>query len=115
MIKRNGTYEISRREKMRDGTGTVLIEHFWKPEELKSSTRLFARLILEPGTSIGFHNHDDEEEIFVVLKGRGRISEGDGTADVMPGDTIRTGDGAGHGVESIGDEPLELLAVILQY
>lgn len=115
MIKRKGTYDISRREEMRGGSGTVHIEHFWKADELKSNTRLFARLVLPPGTSIGFHNHEDEEEVFVVLKGKGLIDEGETSSEVLPGDTIRTGDGCGHGVASVGDEALELLAVIMQY
>ena len=97
------------------GSGTVRIEHLWKKDELKGKTRLCAKLTLEPGASIGFHAHDDEEEIFVILKGKGRIQDGDDTQEVGVGDTILTGDGAGHAVESIGDEALEMMAVIVQY
>ena len=115
MIRRNGNYEISLREAMRGGNGTVRIEHFWKAEELKGNTRLCAKLVLSPGTSIGFHNHEGEEEVFIVLKGKGRITEPEGNSEVGPGDTILTGDGKGHGVESIGDEYLEMVAFIVRY
>lgn len=115
MIRHKGTYEVSTRENMRGGNGTVRIEHLWTKEELKGRTRLFARLILVPGTSIGFHDHVDEEEVFVVLKGQGRVRDGEVVDTVSPGDTILTGGGAGHAVESTGDEDLELLAVIVQY
>lgn len=115
MIRRNGTYKISTREDMRGGAGTVRIEHYWGKQELKGNTRLFAKLVLEPGTSIGFHDHVDEEEVFVVLRGKGRVTDGDDAAEVLPGDTILTGDGSGHAVESIGDEALEMVAVIVQY
>jgi mannose-6-phosphate isomerase-like protein (cupin superfamily) len=115
MIRRNGTYGIDERFEMRGGKGTVRIEHLWKADEMKGNTRLFAKLILEPGASIGFHEHGGEEEIFVILKGKGRIQDGDETQELGVGDTILTGDGAGHAVESIGDEPLEMMAVIVQY
>ena len=115
MIRRAGTYEVSVREEMRGGNGSVKIEHYWTKDELKGKTRLCARLILEPGTSIGFHDHVDEEEVFIVLRGQGKVDEGGEEAVVNPGDTILTGDGAGHAVESVGDEPLEMVAVIVQY
>lgn len=115
MIRRNGTYPVDERSEMRGGKGTVRIEHMWSKDEMKGKTRLFAKLTLVPGSSIGFHEHGGEEEIFVILKGKGRIQDGDEVAEVGPGDTILTGNGAGHAVESIGDEPLEMVAVIVQY
>ena len=116
MIRRAGSYEVSVREDMRGGKGAVKIEHYWQKDELKGKTRLCARLTIEPGASIGFHDHVDEEEVFIVLSGQGKVREdGDQEAVVNPGDTILTGDGGGHAVESIGDEPLEMVAVIVQY
>lgn len=115
MIRRSGTYEVSTREAMRGGAGTVRIEHFWAKEELKGKTRLCARLVLQPGTSIGFHEHVAEEEVFIVARGQGRVTDGDRKVLVNEGDTILTGDGAGHAVEAVGDEALELIAIIVQY
>jgi len=115
MIRRADTVEVNTREDMRGGKGTVRIEHFWQKDELKSKTRLCARLVLEPGTSIGFHEHVDEEEIFIVLRGQGQVLDGDQQAVVNPGDTILTGDGSGHAVESVGSEPLVMIALIVQY
>ncbi len=115
MIRRAGSYDVDTREKMRGGSGTVRIEHYWKKDELKGKTRLCARLTLAPGASIGCHDHCDEEEVFIVLQGEGRVQDGDQEAVVRPGDTILTGDGACHAIESIGAEDLELVAVIVQY
>ena len=115
MIRKKGTYEVDVRENMRGGAGAIRIEHFWKKDELKSKVRLCARLILDPGCSIGFHEHAAEEEIFVVAKGRARVMDGDEPVIVEQGDTILTGNGAGHAVEAIGETPLELIAVIARY
>ena len=105
MIRRNGEYKTEFREEMRGGKGSVKLEEFWAPKtEMRSKNRMFSRLTLNPGCSIGFHPHDAEDEIFVVVRGRAEA-----------GDTILTGNGDGHAIRCVGDEPLELIAVISTY
>ena len=116
MIKRNNEFEKIVKEKMRDGEGQVLIEKLWDPEtELKANNRLFAKLTLEQGSSIGFHNHNDEEEVFVIINGVAEMDDNGKTETLYPGDTILTADGDGHSVKSVGNEPLEMIAVISCY
>ncbi|MCF7853672.1 MAG: cupin domain-containing protein [Candidatus Pacebacteria bacterium] len=115
MIRRDGSYDTDVREKMRGGEGAVKIEHLWKKDELKGRTRLCARLTLPPGATIGYHKHEDEEEVFYVVSGAGLVEEGDESRKVNAGDTILTGNGAGHAVEAVGDQPLVMLALIVQY
>jgi len=114
MIRRNGSYEGEVREKMRGGKGTVRVEHLWKKDELKGRTRLCARLTLEPGRSIGFHEHLNEAEVFVILSGEGKCLDGGVETLVRGGDTVLTGDGAGHAIEAVGTVPLVILAFIVQ-
>ena len=116
MIKRKGEFEKIVNKEMRGGYGEVLIEKMWIPEtELKANNRLFAKLTLEPDDSIGFHKHDNEEEVFVILKGVAEMDDNGKIEILNVGDTILTADGAGHSVKSIGDENLEMLAVISCY
>jgi mannose-6-phosphate isomerase-like protein (cupin superfamily) len=116
MIKKNASYERIIKKEMRGGNGEVVIEKLWDPEtELKANNRLFAKLILEPGSSIGFHKHENEEEVFVILKGVAEADDDGTKVTLFPGDTILTGDGAGHSVTSVGDVPLEMIAVISCY
>lgn len=116
MIRRNGNYRTDSREKMRGGDGTVLIEHLWEPgTELKGKVRMLARLTIQPGDSIGFHAHDNEEEIFYVARGEGEFDDHGTVEKLKAGDTILTGGGHGHAVRATGGEPLELVAVILPY
>ena len=104
------------REAMRGGDKSVKITHFFdEDKELMSPTRLCARLELEPGASIGFHTHENEEEMFVVLAGKALIDDNGREVEVSAGDTILTGNGAGHAVKSLGPEKLELLAVIVPF
>ena len=100
---------------MREGSGRVEILHIFKKEELKGKVRLFARLRLEKGCSIGYHNHEDEEEVFYVTQGKGTVTEDGEEHVVEAGDAILTGGGSGHSVRNESDQPLDLIAVILLY
>ncbi|MDR0932078.1 MAG: cupin domain-containing protein [Victivallales bacterium] len=116
MIRKNGEYKVEIREAMRGGDGSVKIEEFWAPEvEMRSKNRMFSRLTLNPGCSIGFHTHDNEDEIFVVIRGRAEADDNGKTVSLEPGDTILTGNGDGHAIRCVGNEPLELVAVISRY
>lgn len=101
--------------KMRGGQGEVNLLHLFEKNEIKGKSRLVARITLNPGCSIGRHEHHDEEEIFYFIKGRGRVTEGDQVSEVGPGDAVLTGGGGNHAVENIGDSPLVFLAIILTY
>jgi mannose-6-phosphate isomerase-like protein (cupin superfamily) len=115
MIRRKSEMEKEVREHMRDGKGTVEILHVFRQKELQGKVRLFARLRLQKDCSIGYHLHDGEEEIFYILSGTGRMTDGDTTSIVGPGDAVLTGGGSGHSIENAGEEPLDILATILLY
>ncbi|MFZ2658622.1 MAG: cupin domain-containing protein [Victivallales bacterium] len=116
MIHRAKDLKCEVREKMRGGNGKVKIEHFWEAgKDLKAKTRLCAKLTLEPGDSIGFHTHDNEEEVYIITRGEAEAEDNGKTEKLFPGDTILTGGGAGHSIKSVGKEPLEVIAVIHCY
>jgi len=103
------------RERMRDGKGNTEILHIIKKEETNGKVRLFAKVTLKKGCSIGYHIHENEDEVFYILSGSGTATDADKTVSIGPGDAIVTGNGAGHSIENTGDEPLVFMAVILLY
>ncbi len=113
MLRRAEEMTRDVREKMRGGDGEVEILHIFKTDEIKGKARLFARLRLARGCSIGYHEHAGEEEIFYIIAGRGVVSDGGEEHEVGPGDAVLTGGGAGHSVRNDREEPLEIMAVIL--
>ena len=115
MVRKANDMQTEIKEKMRGGEGSVLITHIFKQEELKGKSRLCARITLNPGCSIGLHEHVNEEEIFYIIKGKGIVNDNGIKKEVEAGDAILTGGGASHSIENTGDEPLELMAVILLY
>ncbi len=115
MIRRSEEMLQEIREQMRGGSGRVEILHVFQRHELGGNARLCAKITLQPGCSIGFHNHDDEEEIYYIMRGTGTVNDDGHEAVVKAGDAVLTGDGAGHSIANTGDEPLEIMAVILLY
>ena len=103
------------REQMRGGKGSVEILHLFKEEELRGKSRLCARIRLEPGASIGMHEHLNEEEIYYILSGRGLVNDNGNLSEVTAGDAVLTGGGAAHSIENIGDEILEMMAIVLLF
>jgi len=103
------------RRSMHKGEGSIEFEHIATTEELKGKCRLFAKLRLEPNASIGLHEHNDEEEIFYILKGTGLVTDDNAEKLVHPGDVVITRGGSSHSIKNNGTSDLELIAVILIY
>ena len=115
MLKKKTDQEVEKREAMRGGAGNVTIRHYLKPEEIKARTRLCAELILPPGAGIGSHDHVGEDEIYIIQKGQGLMTDGGKEFPVTTGDAILTGQGASHSIKNTGAEDLVVTAIIIKY
>lgn len=102
--------------KPRGGEGQIEGRHWLTGENRpdRSHFKQASQMTLPPGSSIGFHPHPDDEEVYVIVSGRGRYTGPDGrSVEVGPGDLTLTRSGEGHGLANIGDEPLIFIAVIV--
>ncbi len=115
MLRRAEEMEKEIKEQMRGGKGSVEITHIFKQSELTGKARLVAKVTINPGFSIGLHEHVNEEEIYYIIKGKALVDDNGEKREVNPGDAVLTGGGAVHSIENTGSEVLELLAVILLY
>lgn len=70
-------------------------------------------VILEPGEAPPLHQHDDTEQIFYILEGRGTLSTGAerATHSVKPGDIVRIPPSTLHSIQANGGAPLKYVAV----
>lgn len=114
MIRKSSECNVSYKEHMRDGNGTVELKSLISgPEELCGKGRLFSKITLKPGCSIGFHMHDDESELFYILKGNAQYNDNGNIKPVSAGDVTICPPGTGHGIANESDEVVELVAVIV--
>ena len=66
---------------------------------------------LEPGQTQKVHTHDDQDKVYVVLEGRGRVTVGDAEEALEPGEAIVAAAGTPHGV--LNDSGARLLLLVL--
>ena len=113
MYLKNEDVKMEAVENARGGKGTIYKTSFLTKTEMKNSSRLFGKIVIPPGCSFGYHEHQDEGEAYHILQGTGLYNDNGETYEVHAGDTTYTMSGCGHGIENIGDEDLVLTALIL--
>ena len=78
--------------------------------ELGGSTVGIALETIKPGKRVPFgHTHREQEEVYVVVRGSGRVKIDDAVHEVSEWDVIRVGPGTTRNFEA-GSDGLELLA-----
>jgi len=115
MIRKSNEMQSEVRNDMRGGKGAVTIRHYFKQEEIKAKCRLCSKLTLPPGASIGMHKHETEDELFIIESGKGIVDTGREKIKVDAGDAVLTGNGEEHALINAGNEPLEVIAIIMCY
>jgi mannose-6-phosphate isomerase-like protein (cupin superfamily) len=100
-------------ENMRGGKGSAEVLRILKKEEFHDKGRLFGKITLKPGMSIGLHQHVGDCESFYILSGEGRVYDNGRTVDVGPGDLVYTDNEENHSIENIGKVDLVFMALIL--
>jgi mannose-6-phosphate isomerase-like protein (cupin superfamily) len=106
--------KVEEKERMRDGEGVTRITYFVDGAAQKNA-RLFAEITLEPGCSIGYHQHNSETEYYFIVSGTGTVNDDGKEAQVIQGDAIITGNSASHSIKNTGTVPLVFHAVIVTY
>ena len=113
MVIKSADCKIENRVNMRGGDGTVRITNFTGKEELLGKGRLFARITLEPGCSIGEHVHEGDSEIFVVERGCPTYNDGGVYVEAKPGDVLVCPAETAHSIKNNTDETVDVIALIV--
>jgi mannose-6-phosphate isomerase-like protein (cupin superfamily) len=66
--------------------------------------------VIPPGGKTGVHAHAGDEH-HLILSGRWRLSQGEHTSELGPGDYLAWDPNVPHDVENIGSEPCRLLVI----
>ena len=105
--------EIKKVENMHGGEGHVIIKRLLDEKQLNGKCGLYAEVTIEPGCSLGFHEHHGESETYYILSGKGIYSDNGDLRMVEAGDVTFTPDGKGHALTKSGDEDLVFMALII--
>lgn len=105
---------IRRVENMAGGEGHVIIKEILNAEQLNGKCGLYAQVTIEPGCSLGYHEHHGESETYYLLQGQGEYNDNGDKRAVQAGDMTFTPDGKGHGLVNTGDTDLVFMALIIK-
>lgn len=113
MIRKKSELTPEIRVGMKGGAGQIEITELVSKAEMLDHARLYARMYIEPGAGIGYHEHSGETEIFNVIEGS--VTWSDGTTDtvVSEGDVMICEDGKGHEIRNTSGAPARLTALII--
>ena len=113
MIRKATDFKTEYRENMRGGNGTVELTNFVTPAEMNDKGRLFANITLKPGCSIGYHVHENDTELFYLMKGTVLYNDNGTEYTLSAGDVMICPAGTGHSIANNGEETAEVCAVIV--
>ena len=74
MIRKENIAEVNG---LAGGKGMAKVCNIVSKEELLGHGRLYARVVLPPKSSVGWHQHERDTEPYYILKGEGDFTEGD--------------------------------------
>lgn len=106
--------EIEEREGMAGGKGTATVHHIVSKEELYGHGRMYAKVVLHPGSTVGWHRHVGETEPYYILEGEGIFVDNDESrTKVGPGDVCTILPGQYHSIENASmEKDLVFMALI---
>ncbi|MCF6325747.1 MAG: cupin domain-containing protein [Devosiaceae bacterium] len=93
------------------GKGPFDLIEIWKKSDFKSNIDFFDRVVIPPDSSIGIHKHANNEEMYVVLAGRGKMTINGKTIAVKKGDMILNRPFGEHGLVNDGEEDMDILII----
>lgn len=95
-----------------NGNGEFYIEKILD-KELGQKCSLYAKVIVPPKASVGYHEHHGDSESYYILEGEGVYDDNGEKRAVKAGDSTWTPDGFGHSIENTGDKDLVFMALII--
>ena len=105
------------RKDVAGGHGTLYGDYaFTRDRALKDQAiKEVSWLRLEPGDSVGYHQHVTNEDVYVIISGEGVFKDKDGKdKPVQAGDIMIVRKGESHGIANTGKVPLVFVDVIAE-
>lgn len=114
MILKNFLEVSSKITNSHDGNGLVEETKLFKAEDFDTKFFYSAYTEIPPQASIGYHQHGEDEEIYVILGGNGQMTVNGEVRAVKTGDVILNKPGYSHGLENNSECLLKILVFIVK-
>lgn len=102
------------KENFLGGQGVAHFEHILEAEEMHGMNRVYGRVTLKKGCSVGYHVHQGDGEDYFILQGTATLDDNhERTLTLKPGEHFFTPSGKGHSIMNNEDEDLIFMALII--
>ena len=112
-IRRADERRVEIKTAVKGGPGqAVNVEVVAGESEMYGKGRLFNEITLEKDCGVGYHVHEGDGEVYLMLSGECEYNDNGVVTTIRPGDVTFTGDGESHGITNYKDEPAKFIALI---
>lgn len=91
------------------GNGDVIMEHYIDEKLLNDTVNMYAKVILKPGCSLGYHQHNGNNETIVILQGIAQYNDNGTEMELAPGTVMHCPDGEFHSIGNAADAKKDLI------
>ncbi|WP_405014791.1 cupin domain-containing protein [Kitasatospora sp. NBC_01539] len=91
------------------GAGTIHAHRAYRRDGAPAGIAFIDLVVLPPHTSIGLHRHADDQETYVILTGRGRMTLDAEEFEVRAGDVVTNRPYGEHALANHTEDDLQLL------
>lgn len=106
--------KVEHYENRSGGKGTMHIERLLNPAMMGENIKMYAKVTIDVGASLGYHLHDGDGEAYYILQGTASYNDNGVVRELQVGDVTFTPSGQSHSIENIKDEPLVFMALIIK-
>lgn len=102
-------------EHLKDGKGLAHLNMLKAEQHFDLPITLFAKIVLNPEDSVGYHTHTDDLEYYIMIEGE-LVADDNHEKEIVlvAGDVMKTGNGEGHSLENRSDRPAAFWAIVFQ-
>ena len=111
MIKNFITCDKITYDSSHGGQGAIEIQKMFRREDFKGAWDFALRVNMPPNSSMGLHEHEDDEEMYIILNGEGLMTIEGKEQRVSKGDMILNKPYGTHGLLNNSNQVLELLII----
>jgi mannose-6-phosphate isomerase-like protein (cupin superfamily) len=92
-----------------NGRGEIETARVLDASDFRSKCDFVDHSVIPPGVTIGTHTHGNNEEVYFILNGSGRMKIDGSDVPVSRGDLILNRPHGTHGITNESDGPIEIL------
>ncbi|MGA1861642.1 cupin domain-containing protein [Deferribacter thermophilus] len=100
--------------KPKEGRGSLINFAYEVVTKFGGKIKMFSVIELKPDSKVGYHTHENDMEIYLMLDGKAIVNDNGVEELLSPGDMLITPKGESHSIENKTNEPITFLAVIIE-